>query len=302
MTRILLPIATLLSLLMFVIPVWAGPQMYKGFQVVNVSVNGKPLTSDVPAIVVDGRTLLPVRAVTEALGVSTEWDASTETVIIIGEANAKADVKALALENAALRSKIAALESENRLSKQPGGQNNTVTATVKQPIEGFRNVRWGSTTDDVRRSETAQVTHEETPNDRRKIMGYKDRLAGMNVQIGYELYDNKLIGGIYVLTDTHVNKNDYISDYEKLRKLLEEKYGPPKFWGPVWKNSMFKDNPDSYGLAVSAGHLTYGTVWETPESTIILGLSGDNYQVNLTLVYTSLDYAHLTKEVNVGGL
>jgi branched-chain amino acid transport system substrate-binding protein len=39
---------------------------YKGLQVVGVVVNGQELKPDVPAVVMDDRTLLPVRAVAEA--------------------------------------------------------------------------------------------------------------------------------------------------------------------------------------------------------------------------------------------
>lgn len=54
--------------------------IYKGFPVVGIVVNDRELQPDVPAIVMDGRTLLPVRAVAEALGAKVEWDQSTYTV------------------------------------------------------------------------------------------------------------------------------------------------------------------------------------------------------------------------------
>ncbi|MBR5539190.1 MAG: copper amine oxidase N-terminal domain-containing protein [Clostridia bacterium] len=37
---------------------------------------------DVPAQIVDGRTLIPLRAVSQALGKKVEWDGSTSTVLI----------------------------------------------------------------------------------------------------------------------------------------------------------------------------------------------------------------------------
>lgn len=52
---------------------------YQGYPVVKVLVNGKELQPDVPAIIMDGRTLLPVRAVAEALGAKVEWDSQTYT-------------------------------------------------------------------------------------------------------------------------------------------------------------------------------------------------------------------------------
>ncbi|MFZ5597726.1 MAG: copper amine oxidase N-terminal domain-containing protein [Bacillota bacterium] len=51
---------------------------------VTVLVNGQPLQSDVrPFVNADGRTMLPVRAVAEALGSQVQWDESTQTATLI---------------------------------------------------------------------------------------------------------------------------------------------------------------------------------------------------------------------------
>ena len=71
-----------LGLLMVGGTVWAGHETYQGFTVVHVIVNGKPVESDVPAINFHGRTMLPVRAVAEALGVEVAWDAATSTATL----------------------------------------------------------------------------------------------------------------------------------------------------------------------------------------------------------------------------
>lgn len=51
-------------------------------QTVRMIVNGQEITSDVPAQVIDGRTLVPARALAEALGATVEWDAASNTVYI----------------------------------------------------------------------------------------------------------------------------------------------------------------------------------------------------------------------------
>jgi len=76
-----------LAVAMLIISLLGGASMafatargtYKGLQVVGVLVNGQELKSDVPAVVMDDRTLLPVRAVAEALGAKVEWDEATYT-------------------------------------------------------------------------------------------------------------------------------------------------------------------------------------------------------------------------------
>lgn len=60
----------------------AAQHTYKGLPVVNLIVNGRTVESDVPAVILDNRTVLPVRAVAEALGLRVNWDAETYTVTL----------------------------------------------------------------------------------------------------------------------------------------------------------------------------------------------------------------------------
>lgn len=51
-------------------------------QSIKILVNGKEVKSDVPAQVIKSRTMVPLRAVGEALGATVEWDGKTNTVKI----------------------------------------------------------------------------------------------------------------------------------------------------------------------------------------------------------------------------
>ncbi|MBQ8391122.1 MAG: hypothetical protein IJX50_01080 [Clostridia bacterium] len=48
----------------------------------NAKVNGKNVALDVPAKIIDGRTMVPARFVAETLGCGVNWDESTQTVVI----------------------------------------------------------------------------------------------------------------------------------------------------------------------------------------------------------------------------
>jgi hypothetical protein len=50
--------------------------------VIGIVVNGNEVTSDVPPQIVDGRVLVPLRAVAEALGANVDWDAASQSVIV----------------------------------------------------------------------------------------------------------------------------------------------------------------------------------------------------------------------------
>lgn len=63
--------------------VWAAGETYKGYRVVNLFIGEKKVESDVPPIIFDDRTLLPARALTEALGADVKWDGVTYTATVL---------------------------------------------------------------------------------------------------------------------------------------------------------------------------------------------------------------------------
>ena len=50
-------------------------------------IDGQPVTMDVPATIIEGRTMVPVRFVSEAMGEDVAWDDATKTVIITHNKN-----------------------------------------------------------------------------------------------------------------------------------------------------------------------------------------------------------------------
>ena len=49
--------------------------------------NGRPIALDVPAQIINNRTLIPARAVSEALGAKVDWDGNTRTVYVVQNDN-----------------------------------------------------------------------------------------------------------------------------------------------------------------------------------------------------------------------
>jgi len=56
----------------------AGIKTFKG----KVRINGREIKFDIPPVIKDGRTLIPVRAVMNGLGAKVEWDPETKTVTV----------------------------------------------------------------------------------------------------------------------------------------------------------------------------------------------------------------------------
>jgi hypothetical protein len=48
---------------------------------IKIYVNGKKIEPDVKPVIIDNRTLVPVRAIFEAIGVNVTWDSETKTVL-----------------------------------------------------------------------------------------------------------------------------------------------------------------------------------------------------------------------------
>ena len=62
-----------LLMLAVAVPAWA----------IQMTVNGQLIYPDVPPQNINGRVLVPARAMAEALGVTVTWDSVTQTVIVI---------------------------------------------------------------------------------------------------------------------------------------------------------------------------------------------------------------------------
>lgn len=161
----------------------------------------------------------------------------------------------------------------------------------------FRNAKWGMSKEEVISSEQSQP--DESSKD--SIIYYEREVAGFDAILGYSFTDNRLSSGLYVINTKHTNDNDYIDDYDNIKKALISKYGTPDADRVNWKNDLFKDDPQDYGLAVAVGDLEYTSVWEKQNGSITLHLSGDNYDITLGLLYMSKE-ARNDSTTNVEGL
>jgi len=146
----------------------------------------------------------------------------------------------------------------------------------------FRKTNWGMTKELVKKTEETEIIKEDED-----VLIYKGIVSNLDCLIAYFFVENKLVRGKYNVIETHTNRNDFISDYSGLKKALAEKYAKPKEEKTVWKNSLYKNDSDNLGFAVSLGHLVFFSKWETNESEIGLYLYGENYEVTLAIEYNS---------------
>lgn len=64
---------------------------FEGFRIVNVNIDGVKVVGDVPAVILNGRTMVPLKVISEKLGANVSWDSSTYTVNLKSASNGNTD-------------------------------------------------------------------------------------------------------------------------------------------------------------------------------------------------------------------
>jgi len=116
----------------------------------QVFVNGEPLELDVPPTIVEGRTLVPLRFISEAFGAEVEWDGATRTITlnapdveslqqIIDELQTQKesiekDNQTLKTENTDLKNQITTLTEENETLSEKVGMMDTLITKLEDQI------------------------------------------------------------------------------------------------------------------------------------------------------------------------
>jgi hypothetical protein len=148
--------------------------------------------------------------------------------------------------------------------------------------KGFRSCEWGVNSSFVKNKEDLEIIS----NNKSSII-YKTSISGLNVLAGYLFTEDRLTTGRYIITESHSNKNDFISDYNSLKELLDKKFGSATKDENIWKDDLYRDKFSDWGFAVSLGHLVYYSTWSNEFSDISIILSGENYDISLMIEFKS---------------
>ena len=143
---------------------------------------------------------------------------------------------------------------------------------------------WGTAPGQAKLREEATPAHEEA-----SLLAWRDiKLANLSCDVVYVYVQDKLVRGKYIVTETWVNENRFLAEYDSLKSLLKRKYGEPETDDSYWSNKLWADDPNDWGRAVEQGHLALYCRWERGDTRILLHLSGENYQSSLGIEYASL--------------
>lgn len=131
-------LALLVAFTLIILPISASSVSapwgaYRGYPVAKVYVNGQEVSFDVPAHIAEGRTLVPLRFVTEAMGATVVWDESKHTVSITTapQSTQNKDIEKLRVDIARLEGLI------NGLLASPQQSSVAVVSKVKPSVVGI---------------------------------------------------------------------------------------------------------------------------------------------------------------------
>ncbi len=214
-------------------------------------INNEPYTLDVPAKITDGRTMVPLRFVSEALGAKVQWDGSSQTITITTP-NAK-------------------------------------TKVVDYEPFVFRNTTWGASVDEVKASE-GDLPFQGFENNSLYLLFYYDvRLAGYPCILGYAFTEDRLLSARYVLDSSSLNTGNLLDSYYTLEQMLSDKYGPASF-EPVWYDEQYIDSIEKWGYAVRNGDLEVYSYWEYNNTLIEIDMYGLDNEIIWTVYFTDLEF------------
>lgn len=171
------------------------------------------------------------------------------------------------------------------------------TAPTPNTLPDFRKTNWGMTVSQVKATEQGKPKAD-FPTGKRTVVVYVDSVKGLSCDVVYIFVSDKLVRAKYLVTTEHSNKTEYLSDFDKLSDSLKEKYGKPESEDTFWSNKLYKDDPSEWGMAVAVGHLVKYTHWELPKTTLVLSITGDNYEITLAVEYASTEFKSLENQAN----
>lgn len=140
-------------------------------------------------------------------------------------------------------------------------------------------LEWGASKERILQVE-GRPTSQETSQGL-EILRYRREVMNRKCLVEYAVGRNGLVAARLHLCERYSDKNQYITDYNKLRDFLNERVGRPRADNVVWQNRYYERENGRWGTALSKGHLAFSSEWVFRDTSVQLKLSGENDQVVL---------------------
>jgi len=131
--------------------------------------------------------------------------------------------------------------------------------TLSPEEADFRNLKWGMTKEEV---VYAQGTGYREP-DENTLYYTRVREEGYPADAEYTFEENKLVKGIFYITDNKEEKPVSVKDYNELADSLSARFGTPFLEDSVYTNDEDKtDSPEKQAELILQNKLQLRTAWE----------------------------------------
>ncbi len=152
----------------------------------------------------------------------------------------------------------------------------------------FRQTTWDMDKEGIRSVEISEFLTETD-----QTLSYSTTVGEWNAVLTYYFDKDTYYKAGYRLQLDIKDKNRYLAEYNKLKDILSEKYGPPlNDNDEIWIDDKHKDNLQMRGFAVSIGHLkltnTFSGINRNME--IVPLLSGKDFKIELRIQYLNPYY------------
>ena len=155
----------------------------------------------------------------------------------------------------------------------------------------FRKTQWEMNIEQVKKTEESPVLYEGWSDvDDATIINYKEKVFLYACHITYLFDENRLFQGKYIFDPNKEEDNLFISDYQKIKEALIDKYGDPIEDNITWIDSLYIEENQKWGYAIKIEHLKYTTTFETKRTIIMLHLFGNENSIILQIDYNNKKY------------
>jgi hypothetical protein len=148
----------------------------------------------------------------------------------------------------------------------------------------FGVARWGMTEEQVK--ELAGKPLEEGSPGGLRMLVYQGEIAGKPCYVSYTFASGELVRGRYTLIATHDDENQHLRDFEAIKSVLARKLGEP-LESHDWRSDQLRNSPESWGMAIKAGHLTITCNWLALSSKVTAVIRGGDLTIT-----TTVDFAY----------
>jgi hypothetical protein len=169
--------------------------------------------------------------------------------------------------------------------------------TVFAQNSDFRKVNFGDSYESVKEKETMKLVLEQE-----NTLMYEGNVGGIDTYLVYNFHNDSFYLSTYLFKKEHKsNRNGFIDDYNNIKKLLTKKYGKESFpfgkeyW---WKNDLYQDDYEDWGMALAIGHLQVTTAYSSKANNgndmeLRHGLTGSNYSISHVVMYYDIKLSEI---------